>query len=742
MSLKRFLMPTAFILIMLLLISVAGPSARAAKADEKNKRMIILGFDGVEPTIAEKLMDEGRLPNLAKLRDSGTYTPLGTSIPSQSPVSWSCFATGMNPGKTGIFDFVIRDPDTYLPKLGFSEKKSKQLLSNRSKITYIFLTFIVFGGIVWLFSRFMLRQSKLSSILAAIILAALVTTAVGVFLRYVPYKIPSAKLLRDGTTFWKYLDDTGKRCKILQAPLNFPPNEELKHSQMLCGLGVPDIRETNGFWFIYKGEPVASDELTREMQKAKEQENKKEDTVTGGELIRLDTSRNPIITYIHGPRNFLENSPDYKVGELVEVEMELRFSQKLKNLQINIQGREIMLQEGEWSDFVDIVFTLNPIISITGTTRFHLVGTNPEYQLYVEPLNFNPVKMPGNLTISTPKKYSKQLVEQYGMFETLGWCVATNPLKDEAINDDEFLEDMHFAMENRRKIFMGELAKDDWDMYFGVFMAPDRVQHMFFRAIDERHPLYTPELNAKYGQEIYKVYEWMDDIVGETMAKHVDDNTTLMVISDHGFHEWHKEVNLNRWLAENGFLKLKDNPIASMKVSDLFSNKNIFANVDWRYTKAYSMGIGKIYINEAGRESKGIVYKGAQKDKVIQDIIKGLKELKDEDGTNVVNNVYITDEVYSGPHKGKTADLEVGFNDGYRVSWQSTLGGIGGPVLEPNMNKWSGDHCSLDPAITKGIFFSNKKINAEDPEIIDLAPTALSYFGVKIPKDMDGKPLL
>ena len=108
--------PAALVLAALLVPALAAVLPVPAGAqDEERPRIVILGFDGADARLTEKWMDEGRLPQLARLRDAGTYSPLGTTTPPQTPVSWSSFSTGRNPGENGIFDFLRRDLDTYQP---------------------------------------------------------------------------------------------------------------------------------------------------------------------------------------------------------------------------------------------------------------------------------------------------------------------------------------------------------------------------------------------------------------------------------------------------------------------------------------------------------------------------------------------------------------------------------------------------------------------------------------------------
>src|SRR3954447_404347 len=114
----------------LLLAAALFPLAALAK-----EKVIVLGFDGVDARYTEQWMNEGKLPNLAKLRAQGTFRPLRPTVPAQTPVSWSTFSTGIDPGRTGIFDFLRRDPKTYLPVFAaFDETKEKFLFGDRNPI--------------------------------------------------------------------------------------------------------------------------------------------------------------------------------------------------------------------------------------------------------------------------------------------------------------------------------------------------------------------------------------------------------------------------------------------------------------------------------------------------------------------------------------------------------------------------------------------------------------------------------
>jgi predicted AlkP superfamily phosphohydrolase/phosphomutase len=155
------------------------------------------------------------------------------------------------------------------------------------------------------------------------------------------------------------------------------------------------------------------------------------------------------------------------------------------------------------------------------------------------------------------------------------------------------------------------------------------------------------------------------------------------------------------------------------------------------------MGLGQIYVNLKGREAHGIVAPGADSKQVQDDLAAQLLTMTDPNtGARMVDAVYKADDVYSGEFKKNAAELQVGLADGYRVSWQSTLGGSPPGIVYPNMKKWSGDHGSFDYKNTAGTIIANRALpSGTDLNIIDIAPTVLKYFGVPIPSDIDGKPI-
>src|SRR3954469_8474205 len=153
----------------LALVTAVIPMAALAK-----EKVIVLGFDGVDARYTEQWMNEGKLPNLAKLRAQGTFRPLRPTIPAQTPVSWSTFSTGIDPGRTGIFDFLRRDPRTYLPVFAaFDETKEQFLLGERNAIAGAGIVLVVIGLIALIVGRF----SRIGGIVVGVIAIALAAGA-------------------------------------------------------------------------------------------------------------------------------------------------------------------------------------------------------------------------------------------------------------------------------------------------------------------------------------------------------------------------------------------------------------------------------------------------------------------------------------------------------------------------------------------------------------------------------------
>jgi len=632
------------LLAILALIFIMGGVKMLQGESRFDRKVVILGFDGLDPKIIEEMMAKGELPNFSSLKEKGSYRRLKTTNPSQSPVAWTGFATGKNPGKSGVFDFIMRDPKTYTLSLS---------LSNVEK--------------------------------------------------------GKAKRVIKGKCFWQYTSSKKVPTVIIGCPVTFPPDKI--YGKMLSGMGVPDILGTEGTFTFYTTKPLGE---TKDI---------------GGNVFRVRKSSVMIMNLI-GPKV----AGLMGKAENTKVPFKVSFLSDPKKVSINFQGKSFQLKVGQWSDWQEVSFKLGLFKGAKGIFKMYLVETEPEFKLYISPINFDP-KVPF-FQISFPKNYSKELAKEIGFYYTQGMPMDTWAVNEKRLGEEPFIEVAKEVLREKKAMLDYELKHLKKGVLFCYFESPDIIQHMFWRYTDKNHPLYQEDAPQEYKEMIRSWYKKMDSILGETM-KELDEKDTIIVLSDHGFNTFRRAAHLNSWLREKGYLKLK-NPYAE-------SGVELLGDIDWSKTKAYSIGFGAIYINQKGREAEGIIAPGRESELLKEEISKRLKEWQDEKyRSSVINNVYSKEDLFWGDYTKNAPDLYVGFNIGYRASWQTALGAVPNNLIEDNLKKWSGSHL-FDPVLIPAIIFSNLEIKQEQPSIYDIAPTVLKIVGFSNNDiksfDFDGEPL-
>ena len=626
---------------------------RNAYGKAKFKRAVILGFDGMDPELADRFMNEGKLPNLAKLRGKGTFTRLRTTFPAISPVAWSTFMTGVNPGKHNIYDFLARDTNNYLPFLSSAEIKGPT------------------------------RQIKIG--------------------KYsIPFGKTEIKAMRKGTPFWHWLGKAGIFSSVIRVPVTFPP--EKFSGVLLSGMCVPDLKGSQGTFCLCTTR--MSDDKFRE----------------GGVRVPVERKNGVCYSYIPGPDNPIAET----AGHEMRLKYEVRPDAGAQEARFVVGSEKFTLKVGEYSDWIPVEFKAGLGFNAHGICRLYLKEVSPEVEVYVSPVNIDPGHP--DLPISHPVTYSIYLAKLYGPFATLGLAEDTWALNEHVLDDDAFLAQCYSNHEDRERMLFDALEKTQQGLCTCVFDTTDRVQHMFWRYLDADHPAARGVPQDQRPQVIPELYQKMDKLIGRVMEK-IDDDTLLLVISDHGFKSFARCMNLNAWLHQNGYLKLK---------GDKSESGDWFEDVDWSQTRAYTMGLNGLYLNLKGREKQGIV-EAAEADALKKEIQQKLNGLKDPASGEVgITGVFITDNVYRGPYSENAPDLLVGYAAGYRASWDSVLGKVTGQVFEDNLKAWSGDHC-IDPRLVPGVLFSSHKFVEDKPHIADVAPTILTLFGLKAPSHFDGK---
>jgi len=363
---------------------------------------------------------------------------------------------------------------------------------------------------------------------------------------------------------------------------------------------------------------------------------------------------------------------------------------------LEIAGQRFALRPGEYTPWIRVKFA-----SARGIVRFLQTPSG----LYATPVQIDP-EDPA-LPISYPGYYATWLAKLLGSFSTLGMAEDTFALNEAAIDRQAFLDQAASIQQEREAMFFSALERTRHGVLACVFDTTDRVQHMCFD---------DPEI-------IERLYRDMDRILGRTLEA-VDSRTELFALSDHGFRTFRRGVNLNSWLLQEGYLAVNGEP------------GEYLANVDWTRTRKYTFGLGGVYLNLRGREAQGIVGQ-EEADGLRAELAARLTGLSDG-GTTAIERAYIAREVYRGPYTDAAPDLVIGYADGYRASWDAAVGKATGTVFEDNRKAWCADHC-VDPHLVPGVLFSSRPIEAEDPGIEDMAPTALRLFGIEPPGWMEGK---
>ncbi len=636
----------------------SGPLIRAAGTKATARKVVVLGFDGLDPNLVRVWMEQGKLPALRKLAAAGGFKPLQTSVPSQSPVAWSNFIAGTDPGGHGIFDFVHRDPATYFP---------------------VFSASATIGAV---------KTLRLGNL-------------------YFPLSGGKVANLRRGKAFWQVMEEHDIPATIFKIPSNYPPVPTKQRT--ISGMGTPDLKGSYGIFNYYTNE---AKELSSEAG-------------GGGRVHEVYVIGNRVEASLPGPDNsFRKGNPETALDFKVFIDPDQPMAK------IVISGQEFILKEKEWSGWKKVRFGLIPTQGVSGICLFYLKEIRPKFKLYISPVNIDPADPA--LPISTPDSYAEDLAKKFGPFFTKGLPADTNALDNDVLDEEEFLEQDDMVLRESLDMYDAELARFESGCLFFYFSNTDQRQHMFWRLADPLHPAYDERLAGKYGSVIEDIYAAMDRVVARTMER-IDKDTTLIVMSDHGFNSFRRGFNLNTWLKESGYHALVNE--SRQAASSLFDN------TDWSKSRAYGIGLNGLYINQRGREGRGIVAPGPEKDNLVAEIARRLESVTDPlTGEKVVLKAYVAGEIYHGPYVDQAPDIVLGFNRNYRISWGSPLGGFPKAILENNTQKWSGDHMSAAEVIP-GIVMANRKIRAESPALFDLTATLLNIFGISKLDAMPGQDI-
>jgi len=358
---------------------------------------------------------------------------------------------------------------------------------------------------------------------------------------------------------------------------------------------------------------------------------------------------------------------------------------------------------------------------------------------------------------------------------------------------DAFLQRLYDTTENRLAVLEYLRQREDWDFTMVVFNGTDAVQHAMWKFMDVSHPQYNPDRAIWYDHVIEAYFAYLDSRLAQVVAS-LDDDTTLIVMSDHGFGPFHKFIHVNSWLMQHGYLQFKTDARARlrrrmfeagfspMKIYNALVDIGLgglkrevvrgngqsmlralflsFDDVDWSRTQAYSLGnVGQVYLNVRGREPQGCVQPGEEYERLREELIAGLRELRDPaTGEPVVEHIYKREQVYSGPNAGQGADiLFIPTRMEYFGFGEYEFGAS--EVIEPVTRGISGTHrmngllIMYGRPILPGKALGRHRVEPVEahpeadadqppqPTLADLAPTILYLMGLPVPDSMDGRVL-
>lgn len=674
------------------LLLLPACSSEKPAANSKDFKVLVLGMDGLDPAILERLMSEEQLPNFSRLKALGGYSVFGTSMPPQSPVAWSNFISGAKPGTHQIFDFIHRHANPQRPDLPiepFLSTSEALPPENPDKALN-------------------LGQWR------------------------IPLEFGKVLNLRHGEAFWDYLLSHGVDVTIYRMPANYPPPtaDEVKGPgklHVLSGMGTPDLLGSYGDFLFF----------TEDM----EQDERK---VAGGAFIRLNVLNDRTKAVLKGPPNYLlkpplDQQPDAaQTPEAMTVELEIVRDPIEKTITVATGDERLLLKEGEWSNWIPIEFktglpgatvvdSLGLPTSVRSIIRLYVKQVHPYLNIYCSPMQIDPTK-PAN-PISYPPEWAAEIAATTGMggMYTTGIPEDTKAVRSrpQALNEDEFLRMVGLLTEERTRQYHDALRKFDRGFLYFYFGHTDQLAHIFWRDMDPLHPGRLPEQEGRYAEVVYDTYREMDVRLGEAFeALKADD--ALIVMSDHGFSSFRRGFNVNNWLVDNGYMSVYDTGREGRSWK--------WANIRFEQTRVYALGLNCVYVNLLGREKKGIVPESEYR-RLVEEVAGKLEQVRDDDGSKVIDKVYIVRDLYPNADPSVAPDLLIGYTANYRASWATAEGGIGRGLIEDNKDRWSGDHC-IEYQVVPGVLLSNCKITAADPELSDLGPAIIQLFGIRPPEEM------
>jgi len=298
--------------------------------------------------------------------------------------------------------------------------------------------------------------------------------------------------------------------------------------------------------------------------------------------------------------------------------------------------------------------------------------------------------------------------------KSLGYIVDADPWKARE-SKDLALQEVNKALEARVRTLFHLYDNEEWDYLHVHIMETDRLHHFLWQQMEEGDETYAPAF--------YAFYERIDDMLGQLAAR-LDEDTTLLWMADHGFCTIKKEFYVNRWLMDQGWLKLRAVPPDRKKGLNEIDPESV----------AYSLDPGRVFIRLQGREKEGRVALGAAYEALRDEIARAALDLRDpNDGQPIFQAVFKREDLYHGPYLEQAADLILAPFDGYDPK---------GPLYKETLTYKGQELVGMHTFDDAMLFISGRSIPQTRLSVLNVMPTILDLMGLPQPPYLDGESLL
>ena len=672
--------------------------APALAPSTDHPRVVVLGIDGMDPDILRETLDRhpDRMKHFARLVGEGGLHELGTSTPPQSPVAWSNFITGLDPGGHGVFDFIHRDPRTR----GVAPPTTRS--TGESHIDLWGSWRLPTGG--------------------------------------------SVESSRSGKAFWTILAEHGIPADVWRMPANFPvePSKGVSFSGML----TPALDSAYGEYKLYTTDLLAREAGESAKTIPVREWNGRIDASLRGPANPYkkdgESASTPLVVRIDREAN----AAAIEAGSKVLV---MRPGEWSDFVRVSFP----LLPSGLSSVSGIVRFHLK---SLSPAFELYASPVNIDPSSPIAPVS-EPKRASADLARSVGLYYTQGMPEDVNALKDKALDDREFMVQSELVHE-EGVRILDYALERFAKSAEGGFLFfyfSGVDLCSHMMWRHSDEQHPNHDAkfAGEDSSGWSKRPGSTWKDVVHDLYLRMDPVLGRVREK-LPPDTLLVVMSDHGFQPYRRKFSLNTWLLEEGYLvlkpgKAKELPRRDPAFSRVFLTTDAGA-VDWSKTRAYGVGFNGLYLNREGRElddpattddERGIVRPGAEADALIAEIRAKLEALVDEKtGLRVVKRCDLAKDVYHGERLAEAPDLIVGYDAGYGNSDPASLGEIPNAVLEDNLGgTFNGNHL-MCPDVVPGVLLSTGEVLPGARRLEDLTVEILKRYGLPPAPGMRGSPVL